>query len=166
MARIAEREDRPKAATNSTAHTNSWTDRRLPRNSRVPRSAGMREREEVNKVPEATTPRGRPMSRATVIPATAKLTVCQLASSPRRRNSGESSGGNRARKKSRAAPIPPVWIIGPRQFTLDRLQRKAPASSRVSMRRFSRSLSVDRLLGAVVVQVVETLQHPIGQVCR
>ena len=69
VAKIAAKGERPKAITNSTAHTSSWMDRNPARNKRTaaatPRFPGEKP------VPEATTPSGKPIATATVIAATA-----------------------------------------------------------------------------------------------
>ena len=64
--------DSPMAATSSTAHTSSWTDRSPARKTREPTINGRCHGDASRStVPEAITPKGSPMATARVIPATA-----------------------------------------------------------------------------------------------
>jgi hypothetical protein len=87
------------------------------------------EEDRSNKIPDAITPMGNPNEIAKTIPITAKVKVVQVAFEAIHKKSGERSGGNSDNQSFRKEELPPVWIIGPDQLTLHRLQANTPRSN-------------------------------------
>ena len=61
----------PTAATKSQAQTSSWIDRKKASTMRTPPTLTARDQGDRASTPDAMTPRGNPMTRARVMPATA-----------------------------------------------------------------------------------------------